>query len=163
MLAVLRDVLAGQGIHILHLHLVDLVGLDVLSVHEVHEVDLAGVVAELGRGYGWTISQPPVCMKSPDTPFTSWVNLILRGPGGSTNSEGGVRFCTTRAASFVFVIILEKPSKSFRTVSAWDSLFTVGSAQGHLHFDFLGDAEPVAIRHEEGLRNGIGNHDLRDK
>lgn len=73
----------------------------------------------------WTMSHPPVCKKSPEMPGTSWVSLILRGPGGNTYKAPGVLFCTTTVDYWERVVILVKPEKSERIVSSLLIMCTV--------------------------------------
>jgi hypothetical protein len=65
----------------------------------------------------WIITHPPVCMKSPDTPATSLVNLTLIAPGGRIWSAGGDLFWIIKAPSGVLVITLWNPSKFDNKVS----------------------------------------------
>lgn len=115
---VLGDISACNWVGIFNLVLVDFVCLNILPLDKVHNVDFTCIVSTIVREmYGWTMAQPPVCIKSPVTPLTSCVRRTFNGPGGRTYIAGGVLFWMTRAASFDLVIILEKPSKSFKTVS----------------------------------------------
>ena len=115
-----RNVLPSESVLILDLHLVDLVSPDVLALQCVHEVDLHWVVAALRVSYVWMMAQPPVWMYYSATPFTSPLSLSLMKPGGSTWRAAGDLFWMTTTELRSFVMILEKPEKSWTMVSGWE-------------------------------------------